>query len=52
MPLERSAATLWRNLKVKYRIFDHLLPYGEAQAWTNVECVCVYVTARSNDKTN
>lgn len=28
---QRSAAFLWRDLKVKYRIFDHLQPYGMAK---------------------
>lgn len=28
VPLRCNAAPLWRNLKVKYRIFDHLKPYG------------------------
>lgn len=26
-----GAAFLWRDLKVKYRIFDHLQPYGMAK---------------------
>ena len=49
IPPQCKAAFLWRNLKVKYRIFDHLQPYGPH----GPKC-CVYVcvptiSTRSNN---